>query len=194
MSSFFYDIHCQKETWDDPAGKERLVVKAALVGLTDQSKHKQKPHFSLTATIYEKDASGYLKDVGGGCCHELIAQRFGNRFKRIEELHLSDIDGEPMHALANGLYWYRAGFDWKCMPNGFCVAQDPYQYGKDLIKGSDNHLKVLSHHLRITTIQAKELVDKNLSKEDFTAYVESQKQRWKSEALHVLALLQGKFF
>lgn len=194
MSSSFYDIHCQKETWTSPDGSEKLVVKAALTGLTEPSIHKQKPHFSLTASIYEKDSFGYLKDVGGGCCHELITKRFGDRFKRIEELHLSDEDGVPMHALANGLYWYKAGFDWKPHPDGFCHAHDPYDYGKYLVKGSDSHFKVLSHHLRITTIQAKELVDKNLSKEDFTAYVESQKQRWKSEALHVLALLQGKFF
>lgn len=191
MSSRFYDIHSQTETWISPAGDKKVVAKAALCGLSDKT---QKPHFSLTGTIYEKNSYGILEAMCFGCCHDEISKAFNGRFKLIEDLHLSDEDGEPMHSVANGLYWYKCGFNWKAVPGGFCKAHDPYKYGTDLVKGSDNHLRVLSHHLRITTKQAKDLIDKQLSDADFTDYVASQRQRWKLEAQHVLGLLQGKFF
>lgn len=58
----------------------------------------QKPYFSLTADIM---SGGHY--VGGGAMHEEILKHFP-RFKMLAELHLSDIDGAPMHAEANG--WY----------------------------------------------------------------------------------------
>lgn len=59
-----------------------------------------KPYFSLTCDIY--DARG--KDIGGGANHELILSGLPH-LKPLADLHLSDIDGVPMHAEANGWYW-----------------------------------------------------------------------------------------
>jgi hypothetical protein len=56
------------------------------------------PHFSLTANIL---SGGHA--VGGGCMHEEILKRFP-KFADLARLHLSDINGEPMHAVENGFY------------------------------------------------------------------------------------------
>lgn len=54
-----------------------------------------KPYFSLT----------YSCAGSGGAGHEAIAEEFGDRFADLAALHLSDIDGFPMHGAANGFYW-----------------------------------------------------------------------------------------
>lgn len=56
-----------------------------------------RPYFSLTCDIYERG-----RDVGGGAAHELILKLFPH-LKPLADLHLSDIDGVPMHAAENGL-------------------------------------------------------------------------------------------
>lgn len=60
------------------------------------------PYFSITA---DQDVAigGCWREDSGGCLHELIL-RFWPDLADLVALHLSDIDGAPMHAAANG--WY----------------------------------------------------------------------------------------
>lgn len=97
----------------------------------------QTPYFSVTANIYKATKSGkidkrYRDMVTGGCCHEEILKAYPGMADLIA-LHLSDIDGKPMHAVANGWYW---------------LEQEKYD--------------VLARHLRIDVDEAKLLkgVDK----------------------------------
>ena len=53
--------------------------------------------FSITGDIYAG-----RRDVGGGCCHELISQVFPE-LKGLIKWHLVSTD-EPMHYLANTLF------------------------------------------------------------------------------------------
>ena len=54
------------------------------------------PYFSLTCESREHTS---------GAAHDEIKKHFGIRFDDLAALHLADIDGVPMHAEANGLYW-----------------------------------------------------------------------------------------
>ena len=62
----------------------------------------QKPYFSLTGRIVEKG-----RESVSGAIHDEILKAFP-QLADIAALHLSDIDGKPMHSFENGKYW--AGF------------------------------------------------------------------------------------
>jgi hypothetical protein len=67
--------------------------------------------FSITADVYEhpkSKASRYF--AMGGCCHEEILKHFPE-FKIFVDLHLCDYLGNPMYAVANGLYHLQNGFN-----------------------------------------------------------------------------------
>jgi hypothetical protein len=62
------------------------------------------PYFSLTANEYDERG----RDVCGGAMHERIVQLFP-RFRDLADMHLSYINGVPMHAKENGWYYARGG-------------------------------------------------------------------------------------
>ena len=62
----------------------------------------QKPYFSLTGRIVVNG-----RETMSGAIHDEILKAFP-RLADIAALHLSDIDGKPMHSFENGKYW--AGF------------------------------------------------------------------------------------
>jgi len=65
-------------------------------------KGNRSPYFSLTGSVHRLGFPG--QDWECGCIHETILKRFP-RFADLAALHLSDMDGCPSHAAANGLYW-----------------------------------------------------------------------------------------
>jgi len=110
------------------------------------------PYFSITADL-KRPRGGW---DSGGCQHDLISHYTGGHFDDLIALHLSDIDGVPMHAVENGWYWL----------------------GKT--KWQDRNDKVLAEHLRIPLETAKLLAFAN--KEKFAEYVDAQRSRWVAEA------------
>jgi hypothetical protein len=77
--------------------KNYIEAKAVLRKIEDQ-----KPYFSLTGRIVENG-----RESVSGAIHEEILAAFPE-LADIAALHLSDIDGKPMHSFENGKYW--AGF------------------------------------------------------------------------------------
>lgn len=135
----------QRRTFTDEAAKYTITVTAEL----SWHKGNNKPYFSLTA--YGNDrGSGF-----GGCCHEEILRRWPD-LQPLVDLHLSDIDGVPMHAVENGFY-HLGGTHWE--------------------KAKFN---VAARHFRISENQARELA--SMTKTELTAWVETQKPRWLAEA------------
>jgi hypothetical protein len=129
-----------------------------------------KAHFSLTGKICISQ-NGRLREHSAGCIHEEILAQFPE-LKGFASLHLSDSDGVPMHAVANGWYW-AGGTKWNGTPN----------------------IDFLASHLRIHQEDADyivaEVTSGRMDKDTFTVLVESLHPRWKAEAESAIAFLQG---
>lgn len=80
------------------------------IRLNDECKNGHQD-FSITADIYK---AGKPKTdryhISGGCCHDEILKAFPE-FKIFVDLHLCDYLGNPMHAVANGFYHLKNGFN-----------------------------------------------------------------------------------
>lgn len=69
----------------------------------------QKPYFSITGEVYLANKPAIERNlIRCGCCHDDI-QAITTEFDDIISLHLSDIDGLPLHPLENGFYHYAEG-------------------------------------------------------------------------------------
>lgn len=151
--------------------KSVLKVKGELTQLRDQS-----PYFSITADEYcvNHPRSPYAS----GCMHEDILKHFPE-LKDFVSMHLSDIDGKPMHAIENG--WY-----WLCSSLGIGEYKD-----SDPIKS----FKVFCDHCRITEHQGKDIqetIKTTLEIKKDNQIIEAKKRwveictamfpRWKKEA------------
>lgn len=113
-------------------GNEVITVK---IRLNDECKNGHQD-FSVTGEIY---AAGKprtdINMISCGCIHEDIAAAFPE-FIPFIRLHLSDYNGVPMYAVANGFYHLQNGFD-KCKPDNinfpgeFCeyyrITPDQYE-------------------------------------------------------------------
>jgi len=80
------------------------------IRLNDECKNGHQD-FSITGDIYEKDKPKTDRfNITGGCIHEEILKARPD-LKIFVELHLCDYTGVPMHAVANGFYHLRQGFN-----------------------------------------------------------------------------------
>jgi hypothetical protein len=113
-------------------------------------KGNAKPYFSITANVY---VSGRWES--GGCQHEAVLAAWPEAAPLVA-LHLSDIDGVPMHGVENARYW--AGFTH-------------WQTAK---------VDTLAKHLRVTEEEAAALC--KLDDGSFRATVLAMQPRWKAEA------------
>ena len=146
-------------TYYDKESKRLYLVEGKL----ELSLHKgnKSPYFSITADIWIATQSGrkdrrYHESIAGGCCHGAILAA-NKTYADIIALHLSDIDGVPMSAYANGYYYLHHE-----------------EYG----------IAIAAKHFRTTLEQATEL--QKLTKEELKEWVETQKPRWKMEADNVI--------
>lgn len=158
-----------------------------------------KPYFSLTCDIYEGG-----RDVGGGAAHELIVKLFPH-LKPLADLHMSNIDGEPMHAAENGLYYIQHMIPGAMGCDPFASGFADQGYGK---KRSDEEcIQIMADHFRISLNEARALLvalifhaesvshykrvyeggAKPVVKAAMAIWVEAQKPRWKAEADKAIA-------
>jgi hypothetical protein len=125
--------------YTDGNDKIKLVISAKLHSLNGQT-----PYFSLTAAGYVNGRESF-----GGCCHEeILAQR--PDFKIIADLHLSNEDGEPMHAAANGWYWMAGAIG--------DITGEEYHGGSGRDgKDSEACLQIWADHVRVDIDTARAL-------------------------------------
>jgi hypothetical protein len=166
----------------------RLIVDAGLHFI----RGNKKPYFSIVATedVLDRDI---WRNVSAGCLHEKIVEHFPE-LKPIVAMHLSDIDGEPMYALENGLYFAMGGTflgeRWLPMSNN--VGQEATR---------DDRIATLMRHMRVDRPTAEalvclgeEIVERMKSKQigsassprehaaQFSEWVKCQRPIWKREA------------
>ena len=129
-------------------------------GGLDYIQGNKKPYFSITAEIKKG-----INLRAFGCLHEEILKIYPE-LSDIVALHLSDIDGIPLHAVENGYFWLMA-------------VQGINQYEKSTDK---NYLKMFCEYVRISESDGKKLAERIKNKNEFSAWVDTQKSRWKKEA------------
>lgn len=178
-------------------------------------KGNRAPYFSLTGAEYEKTRHGIgWQEASGGCIHDALLEQWPD-LAPLAALHLSDIDGTPMHAAANGLYWLAGMF-----PDGLGESYhggnaDSYgresakpisSQGESLVRGvnkgkgsrytAQECRDIAEKHFRCAIPQT--LLDELATAGIFTglrekraaivkAFCETQKARWKQEADSAIA-------
>ena len=148
----------------------------------------QKPYFSVTGTLYRRDIKSRNQDMAG-CIHDIVLDYYPG-MEDIISLHLSDIDGIPMHHATNGYYWL-AG----TVPGG--LGEEYHGGSGPSGKTPAECFHILCSHLRISEDEARDIREKvqnaialtpgikeglYAGKKCFYEYVDSLKPRWKKEA------------
>lgn len=140
----------------------------------------ERPYFSVTADIWHGSYkpngwTGFrrfqqgLEADSGGCCHEDILRAWPD-LQPLVDLHLADDNGVPMHAVANGWYFY----------SGKWHEHDRY----DQAKGRSART-MAAQHLRVDEAE----MPFGLDKDQFTEYVESLHDMWLEQAKAGRAML-----
>lgn len=159
------------------------------------------PHFSLTMESGRYNSRAAREDIDScGCDHTEILRRWP-RFADLAALHLSDINGEPMHAEANGFYQL-AGVDPSLFREEY-HAGNATGYGEDPrpetrrrsacahFRISDEELSALMARVSeavtpIIALHSRRLVPveeiRKTSRAVVAAFVEEMRPRWKAEA------------
>ena len=139
----------------------KCVVNIALRNFKGQA-----PYFSVTGEAYRiTGRQGRPPMLSSGCIHDYI-QQVTSRFNDVIALHLSDIDGTPMHAVENGLYWlgqnkYQvldtevAKRHFRCTDSEIIELLAAYKHGKQA------YIDYIDKHLRPRWLQeAQAVIDK----------------------------------
>lgn len=183
------------------------------------------PSFSATGELYEKRGtwSGAAAQRNGrepatsGCIHEEILRAFPH-LESFVALHLSDPSGLPMHAEANGWYWY-CGTRTDIVRPRYCgINGDIYAWRlaernlPDTIEGRVEYCyQIACEMLRVDEISIEvepyeppadapawgtPWVESKLAYTErvrtaFTEFVNAQQARWEQEAAAGRALLES---
>jgi hypothetical protein len=138
----------------------RLEVEYGLRKIREQA-----PYFSVTGLGWH----GRRREPDiAGCIHEVVAAAFP-RLADLIALHLSDVDGAPMHAEANGWYWY-SNYDGK----GIDHVPENWRSLTPLQRAED-YLRAPGHF------------PEGLNRAEFGEYIEALRPVWKEQALAAIA-------
>jgi hypothetical protein len=138
-----------------PAGTDgyRVPLTFRVEGGLHYIRGNSAPYFSLTYTSHRKGFPNQC--YSGGAGHDEIARYYGDRFADLAALHMSDIDGVPMHAEGNGWYWLAGalGLDWSAER-----ADHRAMSGTATLRESPPAcLATFARHCRITLAEAETL-------------------------------------
>lgn len=145
------------------------------------------PGFSVTGSLWEHRGSVHgatrkaldLEPDAFGMLHETILE-VAPELKPVIDLHLADPAGVPMHALANGWYFY----------SGKAAAYEREQiaagrdYGYSRLLEKSDHARA-AEALRVDPNE----LPRDLDEEGFTTFVESLKDRYLADAARARAVI-----
>jgi hypothetical protein len=137
------------------------------------------PYFTLTIVGHGES----------GPAHEELV-RCWPELQPLADMHLSDINGVPMHTEANGWYWLAgaAGPRFGSAIDGGRLGQ---KYHGACGRTDAECLEIFARHVRISLADAKQLlgkirrahyVDPAKARLQFNDWILAQKPRWKAEA------------
>lgn len=176
-----------KRTFVNEKKTYRITATAQLSWLRGNAK----PYFSLTAEGRDHGSEF------GGCCHDEILKHWPD-LKPLADLHLSDIDGIPMHAEANGWYnlcgalgglgeTYHVGNSDRHMP---CTPPEgkPWQKTEYRHPTADECVQIFANHCRISLQEAQDFIASLVIlysrdiREQWRTFCKSLEHRWLIEA------------
>ena len=188
-----------------PAGRDgyKVARKFEVRGGLHMLKGNTAPYFSLTCDVFRKGFPNQCQS--GGADHAAILKRFP-RFADIAALHLSDINGVPTHAEANG--WYNLAGALGGMGEQYHVgnserhfpidppADKPWQTTEYRKPTQAECLHIFAEHCRVSIGEASKIVDqciagiendlplmqRNIARQRWAAIMETMRPRWKAEA------------
>ena len=103
--------------------KEKIHVN---IRLNDECKNGFQ-EFAITGTIFEYNTRRQKwEDVGGGAIGDKIAE-LKPEFSIFNELHLSDVNGIPMYAIASDMYHIKNGMDKNEFMQYYRVTESDYK-------------------------------------------------------------------
>lgn len=167
-----------------PGKRARLDVTGQLVRFGDQI-----PHYSITGDVKILDRRYRDPFIMGGAIHETILNYFPG-LAPLVLVHLSDLEGVPMHSEANARHW--AGLskwpDGSPMSPRTDYGRYPLETGSDGLEWSP---LLLAKHLRIEEPEAREIREALARGVTWRQILELSKlpDRWAREAAAARALL-----
>ena len=151
--------------------KVSLKVNASLVKLAGNDY----PYYSITGSVELIDKRYREPVITCGAIHDTIAQHYPELAPLIA-VHLSAVDGVPMHAEANARYWA-----------GLCTYSDGRPMG-------EYNREVLAQHLRITPEEADQARAAMIKGYPWQTILKVLKlsERWSDQAGRARRLLNSK--
>lgn len=127
-------------------------------------------YFSITATGFRRF----------GCLHDEILQ-YRPDLKPLIDIHLSNLDGMPMHAEANGWYWLAKA----------CGIKQQYEPDQSEL----DSFVIFGQHIRTLPKEAHEILKRVKTSENprltWQAEVQNLLLHWKTQAENALKLIQS---
>ena len=165
-----------------PAGTDGYKV--PLVFLVEGGLHyirgNRAPYFSLTYTQHRKGFPDQC--YSGGAGHDAILALFP-QFADLAALHLSDIEGTPLHAEANGWYWLAGAMGARELHASTFYA-DPGE-------NAARCLELFAKHCRITMDEAEGIRQRvtaaDVPRDEWHAIMRTMYPRWRAEAAACIA-------
>jgi hypothetical protein len=160
-----------------PTLGEQVPMTLTVYGGLHYIRGNSAPHFSLTCWAHRKGFPNQCER--GGADHDLILKLYPE-LADVAALHLSDIDGEPMHAEANGWYW---------LAGALGGMGERYHGGNSEPRKSEGEcLAIFARHCRITEDEAMTIrwaafaAGPDHAREVWQANERDMHARWKREA------------
>jgi hypothetical protein len=167
---------------------ERVPMVLRVYGGLHYIRGNSAPYFSLTYWAHRK---GFQHQCGsGGAGHETIAQYWGDKFADLAALHMSNHDGVPTSAVANGWYWFVPSIPG--YPERYHGSNSKANVGGEYRERTPaESLAVFAKHVRVPIAEAEALVAKARNNGNprgiMAAALETMRPRWKAEAYACVA-------
>lgn len=175
----------RSKTWTEDRTRYTLKVHGGLHYIRGNSA----PYFSLTADLRGSDGTD-----SGGAMHQEILRHFPE-LADLARLHLSEIDGVPIHAEANGWYdlagalpngageRYHAGNSERNMPKApDAPRRGPWDTTDSRNPTSEECLEIFAHRVRVDLATARELQDRITAEWERTRTLYEDSAEWTRES------------
>lgn len=152
------------------------------------------PYFTLTGSVDRiigdlPDGRVQLERDSGesGCIHETLLRHFPD-LQALADLHLSDLQGAPMHAEGNGLYWIAGAMASPHAPNLPVWGQRYHGASGTSGRTPAECLDVAARHYRLTPAEVMAFAEPlryaaaPAVREAVKRFTDAQRERWQAEA------------